>query len=95
MVHGEVELLEDRRALELVGGHFIVACLHRDPELQGLRLELAHEGLGTLGNATEVVIFQLLSFRRTMAEEGPARHHDIRTGVEQCLVDEEIFLLPA
>lgn len=41
------------------------------------------------------MVFELLVLRRLMADERATRHHEVGTGREKGLVDEEVFLLPA
>ena len=95
VVHGEVSLLEDRRALKLVRRHLVVTCLHGDAELKGLDLQVFHEGLHTLRDRPEVVVVHLLVLGALMAHQRTACENEVRTCGIEILVDEEILLLPA
>ena len=94
VVHREVGLLEHGGTFELVGGHLVVAGLDGDAQLEGLGLEVAHEGMHAVRDGTEVMVLQLLTLGRSMAEERPPGHHDVRPGVVKGLVNEEVLLFP-
>ncbi len=44
-------------------------------------------------NRTEIVIFHLLSAGRCMTEYSAAGHNEVRTCIEQCIVDHKVLLL--
>ena len=95
VVDGQVGLLEDGRELKLVGGHLVVACLAGDAQLQGLDLEVFHEGLHALGDGAEVVVVHLLVLGRVVAHERSTGEQQVGTCRAEAVVDEEILLLPA
>ena len=57
--------------------------------------KIIHEGKHTIGNASEVMVFQLLSFSRCMSEECSACKHQVGALVKQITVNQEVFLLNA
>src|SRR5947207_1079600 len=95
MIYGNVYFLEDGCTFELAGRDLIVAGAQRDAQLIGFLLEVLHEGKDTFRNGTEIMILELLSLRGRMADECTATHHDIRTGIGQGFIYDEVFLLPA
>ncbi len=95
MIGGDVGAFEHRRDFELAGGHFVVARGDRNAEDEQLTLELEHERLHASRDHAEVVILELLPFRRLGAEQGAARVQQVRARVEEVLVDQEVFLLAA
>ena len=94
VVDGKVCLLVDWSQLKLVGGYLVVAGLAGDAKLQCLNLNVAHEILHALRNGSEIVVVHLLVLGRVMAHQCAAGHHQVWTGTEQRLVNQEIFLLP-
>ena len=94
MVVGQVDILKDRSQLELIGGHLVVACLHRDAQLQALYLEILHESRDTWRDAAEVVVVQLLVFGRRVSHQRTSCEEEVGTGIIECLIHEEILLLP-
>ncbi len=95
VVVGEVTLFEDRCTLILVRCYFVVTRRYRNSEQQRFHFIVAHKSGYTIRNGTEVVIVELLAFRRRMSEQRAAGHHQIGTRIEQRLVNEEVFLFPA
>ena len=60
MIDGKVGLLKDRSKLKLVGGNLVVASLARNTKFECTNLKILHEGLNTIWNSTEIVVFHLL-----------------------------------
>ena len=95
VVHGEVELLEDRRKLELRGRDLVVARLRGDAELPELRLHLGHELQDARTNRAVVMVVQLLVLRGRRAEHRTAGLEEVGALQVEAAVDEEVFLLRA
>ena len=89
----QVGRLEHRGDFVLGRGHFVVARLHRDAQLEQLALDFQHEGQHALGNRAEVVIFELLALRRLRAEQRAAGRQQVGPREEEVAVDQEVFLL--
>ena len=95
VVDGEVGVLEDGCQLKLVGGHLVVARLHRDAEHEGVYLQIAHEGCHTLGDAAEIVVVHLLVLGGVVSHEGAACEQKVGAGSIEAFVDKEVLLLPS
>ena len=95
LVVREVGLAVDRRELELVRGHFVVAGFQRNAEAVAGDLQVTHESGHAGRDGAEVVIVQLLVLGGVVAEQGAAGDHQVRAGGVERLVDEEVLLLPA
>ena len=93
MIMGQVGLLEQRGDLELTGRDLVVPGLGQDALLEQLAVDLDHEGQHPLRDGAEVVIIELLALGRLGAEQGPAGAHQVRAGVVEVLVDQEVLLL--
>ena len=93
VVDGDVGVLEVRRHLELARRDLVVSGDDRNAELVQLRLDFGDAGLHALGNATEVMVFELLAARRRGAQERATAHHQVGAKREVVAVDEEVFLL--
>ena len=79
MVNGEVCLLEDRSEFKLVRSHLIVTCLARNAKFEGTYLKVFHEGLYTIWNSTEIVVFHLLVLCRVVTHECAAGEQQVGT----------------
>ena len=95
VVGGDVRLFEDGGHLELAGRDFVVARDDGHAQAIELVLHLGDAGLHALGDAAEVVVFELLAARRRRADDGAAAHHEIGAQGEVPAVDQEVFLLGA
>src|SRR6185312_705688 len=95
VVDRDAYFLEDRGALELCGGYFIVPRAQGNAQFVSFLLVIPHERVDALGDAAEIVVFELLAFCRRMTEDGAAAHDEVGAGIEQALVDDKIFLFPA
>ena len=95
VIVGQVGRLEHRGDFVLSRGHFVVAGLHRNAELEQLALDFEHEGQHALGDRAEVVVFELLALRRLGAEQRAAGGQQVGPGEEEVAVDQEVFLLGA
>ena len=95
VIGGQVRVLEDRRDFVLARRDFVVPGLDRHAELEQLRLGVGHAGQHALGDGAEVLVFQFLALGRLGAEERAAGVDEVGPGVEEVLVDEEVFLLGA
>ena len=60
VVYGQVGLLEDGSQLKLVGSHLVVTGLTGDAQFEGADFQILHEGLYTVGDGAEIVVFHLL-----------------------------------
>ncbi len=92
MVRGDVGLFVNRRDFVLAGRNFIVARFGRNAQLEELFLHVVHEGGNALLDAAEVLILELLAFRRRRADDRPAAQDEILTLVVVIHVDQEILL---
>ena len=95
LVVGQIGFSIDGSQFELVGGHLVVTCLQGDAQPVAGNLQVAHKGGHPGGNGAEVVIVQLLVLGGIVAEERPARDHQVGPGSVQGFVNQEILLLPA
>ena len=91
----EVRVLEDRGDLVLARGDLVVPRLDRDAELEHLGLAVGHAREHALRDGAEVLVFQFLALRRLGAEQRPTAVEQVGPGVEEVLVDQEVFLLRA
>ena len=93
LVYSRGDLREHRRTLKLIGRHLIVAGLQRNAQLVGLRLKVLHEHRHAGRNGAKVMVRQLLVLGRCMANHGASAQLEVRAGVEQGLVHQEVLLL--
>ena len=93
MVDGDVRVLEVRRHLELARRDLVMPRDDRDAELVQLSLDFGDARLDALGNAAEVVVFELLAARRRRTHQRAACHDEVGAEREVGAVDEEVFLL--
>ena len=94
VINRNIGLLELRRALELVRSHLVVTCLDRYAKPVGGVFEVLHKLLDPLRNRTPIVILKLLVLGGRMPHQRTTGLHQVRTGIIEGLVHEEIFLLP-
>ena len=66
-----------------------------DAQLVELVLHFGDAGLRALGDATEVVVLELLAAGRRRTDERAVRHHQVGTHGEMLPVNQEILLLGA
>ena len=85
----------DGRHLELIGSHLVMPGLQRNAQAQAFDFQFAHERCDTGWNRTEIVVVQLLVFRRHMPHQRPAGYHEVGAGSIQVFIHQEILLLPA
>ena len=95
VVDGEVEVLEDRRKLELRGRDLVVARLRGDAELPENLLHLGHELQDARTDRAEVVVVELLVLRGRGAEHGASGLQEVGTLHVEAAVDQEVLLLRA
>ena len=93
LVDGAGRLTEDRRTLELIGSHFVMPSGKLDAQLVSLGLEIFHERRHARRDGAEIVVGQLLVLGRIVADDRPFAELQVRPGVEQRLVHQEVFLL--
>ncbi len=62
-------------------------------ELEQLALGVHHEAEDTLGHRTEVVVVELLAFRRLGAEQCSTGIDQVRSRQEEVPIDQEVLLL--
>ena len=72
MIGGDVGALEDRRDFVLPRRHLVVPRLDRHADLVELGFGFGHAREHALGDRAEVLILELLTLRRTRAEQRPA-----------------------
>ena len=95
LVGSDVAGREHRRELVLRGRHFVVLRLGVHAELPELLVQILHERRNARLDAAEVMIVQLLAFRRLGAEERAAGVDQILALVIHGFVDQEVLLLGA
>ena len=93
LVGSDVAGREHRRELVLRGRHFVVLRLGVNAELPELLVQILHERRNARLDAAEVMIVQLLAFRRLGAEERAAGIDQVLALVIHRLVDQEVLLL--
>ncbi len=86
-----------RRSARLVLGwrDLVVAGLDRNAQFAHLQLGLEHEGQHPLGDRAEVVVVELVAFRRLGAEQGAPGGDQVGALEVVLLVDQEVLLLGA
>ncbi len=92
VVGGDVGVLVDRSEFVLAGGHFVVAGLHGDAQLEEFAFGVEHAGQDALGDGAEVLVFELLALGGFGAEERAAADGEVRAREVEVAVDEEVFL---
>ncbi len=95
VVNCQVQFLEDGGQLKLRGGHLVVAGLGGDAQAPELLLHIGHEGQDAIGNAAEVVVFQLLVLGGRCTVEGAPGLQQVGALQVELLVHQEVFLLGA
>ena len=95
VVHGEVEVLEHGRELELRGRDLVVARLRGDAELPEDVLHLGHELQDARTDRAVVVVLKLLVLRGRGPEHGAPGLQEVGTLHVEAAVDEEVLLLRA
>ena len=93
MISGDVGVLEQRRDFVLTRRHFIVPGFDRHAGPIELALDRGHERHHAIGNGAEILIFELLPFRRFRAKQRAAGVDQVRTRQVEVAIDQEIFLL--
>ena len=88
----DVRRFEDRSDFKLSGSHFVVTRFHGHTQAVEFFFRIHHEGQHALRNRSEVVVFQFLTFRWLGADQGAVGLHQIRTRVEEFLIDQEVLL---
>ena len=69
MVIGQIDILKDRRHLELVRRHLVMTRLNGYTGLEGFVFEFAHEGQYTCRDSPEIMVLELLRLSAVMAHE--------------------------
>ena len=64
-----------------------------DSELIGFGLEVFHEAGHAGRDCSEIVVGELLVFGGSMADHCPVAEAEVRTGIVESLVDQEVLLL--
>ena len=95
VIGGDVRGLEHRRDFVLARRHFVVARLHRHAQRVELGFALRHVREDTVGDRTEVLIFQFLALGRRRAEQRAASVDQVGTREVEVAIDQEVFLLGA
>ena len=95
MIVCQVHVFEDRRHFELVRCYLVMPRTDRDTCLEGFVLQIAHERQHPCRNSSEIVILQLLALGTVVSHERTTGEHQIRTGVIERFVHQEILLFPA
>ncbi len=95
MVHSQIGFLKNWGQLKLIGGNFIVTGFYRNAQKHTLRFQMAHKVENTRRNGTKIMIVQLLSLCRRMAQQSSSSQRNIWTGCRQSTIYKKIFLFPA
>ena len=95
LVNRPGRLTEDRRTLELIGSHLVMTGGKLDAQLVGLGLEILHKGRHARRDGAEIVVGELLVLGRIVADDRPLAKFQVRAGVEQRRIHQEILLLQA
>ena len=95
VVDRQVAFLVDGSQLKLPRRHLVVARLAGNAQLQGLRLQVFHEGLDAFRDGAEVVVVHLLVLGRVVPHERPSRQHEVGTRRVEAFVHQEVLLFPA
>ena len=95
MIDGEVGLLEYWSKLKLVGSNLVVTSLARNTKFEGTNLKVLHEGLNTIWNSSEIVVFHLLVLCRVVTHQCTAGKKQVGTCGIKTLVNKEVLLLPS
>ena len=93
VVGGDVRRGKNRCQFVLAGGDLVMLGLGIDAELPELLVQLFHEGLDPRLDGAEIVIVQLLAFRRHGAEERAAGINQVPALEVHVPVHKEILLL--
>src|SRR4249920_1233994 len=64
VIDGHICFFKIRRAFKLCRCNFIVSCFYRNAEAETFGFKIEHEGIHSLRDASEIMIFQLLTFSR-------------------------------
>ena len=78
-----------------LGATSLCRVLTGTPSLNSSASHVGHARQHALGDGAEVLVFQLLALGRRGAEERAAAVDQVRAGVVEVLVDQEVFLLGA
>ena len=95
VIDSQVALLVDGSQLELSRSHLVVACLDGDAQFYGTDFQILHELHDTLGDATEIVVFQLLVLGSLMSHERTACEQQVWSCPCDTLIYQEILLFDA
>ena len=95
LVHGGGDVREHRSAFKLIGRHFVVPGLQRNAQLVGFCLKVFHEHRHAGGDGAKIMVRQLLVLGRCVANHRATTQLEVRTGIVQGLVHQEILLLQA
>ena len=85
-------LTEDRGTLELVWRNLVVAGLQENAEFVGLSLKILHKRADAGRDCSEIMVLQLLVLCRSVSDDRPVAEHEVRTGIVEGLVNEEVLL---
>ena len=69
MVIGQVDILEDRRHLELIGCHLVMTRLNGYTGLERFVFEFTHKGQYARRDSPEIMVLELLRLSAVMAHE--------------------------
>ena len=95
MVISQVHVLEDRSQLKLVGGRFVVAGLDGNAKFMTFDFQFFHEVGYTRWDGAKIVVVQLLVLRRGVSHQGASGNAQVRTGIVQGRIYQEVFLFPS
>src|SRR5690606_5514179 len=90
-----IRFFKDRCNLVLTRSDLVVARLYRNTKPVELALRFEHAGKHAIADRTEVVVLQLLPFRRPGPHERASRSNQIGSAIEELLIDQKILLLRA
>ena len=92
VVHGYICGAVYRRRFVLRGRRFVVSGLCGDAQLPKLFVQVPHIFGYYRIDGSEIMVFQVLTFRRTCAEQSPARKTQILSGGKIFFGNQKIFL---
>ena len=91
----QIHVLEDRRHLKLVRCYLVMTRTDGYSCTQSFVLQVHHEIADALRNGAEIVVLELLVLGGQVSHQSATCQHEVRTGIVERFVHEEVFLFPA
>ena len=82
----------DRRQFMLCRSHFVMLGLGSYSQFPEFLIYMFHICRNSLADSSQIVVIQLLPFRRHGSKKSPACKHQVFSSAEHLLADQEIFL---